>query len=134
MGLSRGPAAGGRLILWHGETGTGKTTAIRALMRAWEGWAAAHYIADSEQFFARPDYMLRVLTPSPGAGEGRRSKPHWRLVVGEDADRFLRPDAWTEAGAALARLLTVTDGTPGSGMRMLILITTYEPIAPVHPA
>ena len=36
---ARAPAAG-RLILWHGEPGTGKTHALRALSRAWSGWCS----------------------------------------------------------------------------------------------
>ena len=36
----------GRLILWHGAPGTGKTTAVRALSRAWAGWCRTHYVMD----------------------------------------------------------------------------------------
>lgn len=34
----KSPTGGGKLILWHGPPGTGKTTALRALMRAWSMW------------------------------------------------------------------------------------------------
>lgn len=53
---------GGQLILWHGETGTGKTTALRALAREWASWCEPHYITDPEKFFGeQSDYMLSVI-------------------------------------------------------------------------
>jgi hypothetical protein len=56
------PWRGGQLILWHGETGTGKTTALRALAREWASWCEPHYITDPEKFFGdRSDYMLSVM-------------------------------------------------------------------------
>ena len=56
------PWRGGQLILWHGETGTGKTTALRALAREWASWCEPHYIIDPEKFFGeRSDYMLSVI-------------------------------------------------------------------------
>ena len=56
------PWRGGQLILWHGETGTGKTTALRALAREWATWCEPHYITDPEKFFGdRSDYMLSVM-------------------------------------------------------------------------
>ncbi len=56
------PWRGGQLILWHGETGTGKTTALRALAREWSAWCEPHYITDPEKFFGdRSDYMLAVM-------------------------------------------------------------------------
>ena len=67
------PWRGGQLILWHGETGTGKTTALRALAREWASWCEPHYITDPEKFFGdRSDYMLSVMLESemPGDEDG----------------------------------------------------------------
>lgn len=56
------PWRGGQLILWHGETGTGKTTALRALAREWSAWCEPHYITDPEKFFGdQSHYMLSVM-------------------------------------------------------------------------
>lgn len=56
------PERGGQLLLWHGETGTGKTTALRALAREWRDWCTIHYITDPEKFFGEmADYMLEVM-------------------------------------------------------------------------
>ena len=35
-----------RLVLWHGAPGTGKTSAVRALMHAWQGWARPVVVTD----------------------------------------------------------------------------------------
>ena len=51
----------GRLILWHGDPGTGKTYALRALAWEWRRWCGFHYVTDPEAFFGSPKYMLDVL-------------------------------------------------------------------------
>ncbi len=45
--------AAGKLILWHGPPGTGKTWPLRALLREWRHWAEAHFILDPETFFSQ---------------------------------------------------------------------------------
>ena len=56
------PAHGGQLVLWHGEAGTGKTFALRALAWAWRNWCDLHYIVDPDSFFGEhADYLMSVL-------------------------------------------------------------------------
>jgi len=134
------PVGAGKLILWHGPPGTGKTTALRALMRAWSTWCQPQYIADPEKFFAEPAYMTQVLTTVPvakvGPSLGRAAEPEsvWRLVVAEDSDEYLRASARRDAGAALGRLLNLADGILGQGMNVLLLLTTNEETSRLHPA
>jgi len=119
----------GRLILWRGAPGTGKSHALRALARAWAPWCSAHFIMDPEELFGRGGaYMLDVLTWD-GDGEDR-----WRLVILEDAGELIAADARAVTGQALSRLLNVADGLLGQGTRTLVLITTNEPVKRLHPA
>src|SRR5205085_11732849 len=39
-----------------------------------------------------------------------------------------------ETGQALSRLLNVTDGFLGQGLRVFVALTTNEPLARLHPA
>jgi MoxR-like ATPase len=41
----------GRIALWHGEPGTGKTSAIRSLIHEWRDWCTAHCVIDPDRFF-----------------------------------------------------------------------------------
>jgi hypothetical protein len=126
--LLQGPEQG-RLILWRGEPGTGKSHALRALVRGWAKWCSAHFIMDPEELFGRAGaYMLDVLTWD-GDDDDK-----WRLVILEDSGELIASDARTVAGQALSRLLNVTDGLLGQGTRTLVLITTNEPVRHLHPA
>jgi hypothetical protein len=134
------PTNTGKLILWHGDPGTGKTTAVRALLRHWRTWCAGQYIADPEQLFAHPGYIADVLTRSPAPRQGptlaNAGDPEalWRLIIAEDSDEYLRASARRDAGAGLGRLLNLTDGILGQGFNTLILLTTNEELSRLHPA
>jgi Domain of unknown function (DUF5925) len=177
------PAHGGQLVLWHGEVGTGKTFALRALAWEWREWCQIHYVVDPDTFFGEhADYLMTVLMQSGGMGEhvgmlmsvhgvgmgrgwtsygphlfdvhedliddegeedipdeaalalGRRSAPHWRLLVLEDTGELLRPDAKSIIGQGLSRFVNLVDGLIGQGLRVLVLVTTNERIETLHPA
>jgi len=141
------PGGNGRLILWHGIPGTGKTTAIRALMAEWSNWCESHYIIDPETAFADPAYLSELMTrrfsstisdlpwyEDDDDEEPENKSEKWRLLIAEDSDEFLRADARQTAGAALGRLLNLSDGILGQGSNTLILLTTNENMRELHPA
>jgi hypothetical protein len=155
------PSHGGQLILWHGEAGTGKTFALRALAWEWREWCQLHYIVDPDTFFGeRADYLMSVLTQPDemtmglqmmrsfhGYGpavfhqfepevdeDGEEAPKHWRLLVLEDTGELLTPDAKSIIGQGLSRFLNVVDGLIGQGLRVLVLVTTNEELRRLHPA
>ena len=149
------PSRGGQLILWHGEAGTGKTFALRALAWEWREWCQFHYIADPDSFFGQhADYLITVLLQNAvpmmvGQGgfsmgfmhlerfetdedEDEAEKP-WRVLVLEDTGELLSADARERAGQGLSRFLNVVDGLIGQGLRVLVLVTTNEEIRKAAP-
>jgi Domain of unknown function (DUF5925)/ATPase family associated with various cellular activities (AAA) len=49
-----GTVVNGRLLLLHGEPGTGKTTALRALAQQWRSWCQVDCVLDPERLFSDP--------------------------------------------------------------------------------
>jgi hypothetical protein len=135
--------------------GTGKTFGLRALAWEWREWCDFHYIVDPDSFFGEhADYLMSVLLmpayeAAPrgfvrfgsgvipiGHGEmddDRQEKP-WRVLILEDTGELLTPDAKTMIGQGLSRFLNVVDGLIGQGLRVLVLVTTNEPIRTLHAA
>lgn len=113
-----------RLLLWHGAPGTGKTTAIRALLDAWREWADGVIVTDPEALLNDGRYLRRTVLDND-------EDDRWQLIVLEDAETLLHKGS---GGRGMATLLNLCDGLLGQGLRCLFLITTNEPLAAVHPA
>lgn len=123
-------AMSGRLLLWHGAPGTGKTTALKALASSWSDWCDTAYVIDPQRFFSDPNYLLDVVTRGdPGSGEQR-----WQLVVAEDCDAYLRGQSGNFTADQLGMLLNLCDGILGQGMRTLVALTTNVEVGRLHKA
>jgi hypothetical protein len=120
----------GRLMIWHGEPGTGKTNALRALAYEWRKWCRVEYVVDPELFFGSSSYMMRVIS---GHDHIEKDSP-WRVMVLEDTGEMLSVDAKHTTGQALSRLLNVADGLLGQSLKLLFLITTNEKLEKLQPA
>jgi len=117
MGVTTLPEHGGRVILFHGEPGTGKTWALRSLMTEWREWARFEFIVDVERFFNDVSYAGQIVRA--------RGTSRQRILVMEDADAYVARSTHRHAG--MARLLNMADGILSENQKVAFLFTTNAP-------
>ena len=125
MDLTAETKRGGQVIIWHGEPGTGKTSAIVALATEWN-WCQIELISDPETLMRNHSYLSSVI-------QGRRHshKIKARLLVFEDADGLVVDNgARGSRSSEMARLLGLADGLLGYEQKIMKLFTTNA--APDH--
>lgn len=107
----------GRLFVFHGPPGTGKSRLLQTLASEWASWCDVSYIVDSDMFFGNAQYMTKVML-------GNRDSDRWRLVVAEDSDEFIDAHSKAKTGQGSARLLNIADGLVGQGLKVMVLAST----------
>jgi SAM-dependent methyltransferase len=110
---------GGRIILFHGPPGTGKTWAIRSLLSQWKAWTKPAVVIDPEALFSSSTYFLNMLR--------FHDEEYTRIIVIEDADEIAEKEG--TRGSSLSRLLNAADGLVGASSDILILLSTNAPPA-----
>ena len=145
----------GKFIFWHGDPGSGKSFLIRGLMREWKQNVDFIYVIDPERFFNDGGYMKEILIsnirladdePEPGLDAlcseyeevvtspvCEREAP-LKLFIIEDGLNFLLKESRVYESGAMSRLLNLTDGILGQGLRLLFLVTSNEKEQDIDPA
>jgi len=138
----------GRLIIWHGPPGTGKTYAIRALMMRWRDRFNYVVVTDPENLAKDPGYYLGVSGDS-----SEHPKRHWRpelddddkddsgadpnkrcVFVLEDTADLILQESRSEHFDKIGKLLNMTDGLFGQGREDVFLLTFNEDVSRIDPA
>lgn len=142
------PWAYGRLLIWNGNPGTGKTFAVRSLMMQWRKQFDFLVITDPERLAADPSYYYSVASEvreRPASAYGgdpddimfeddiERSKKRLLFILEDSADLILQ-ESRSSHYDKVGKLLNMTDGLFGQGREDLFLITFNEEVDRIDPA
>ncbi len=144
MGMKR-PWNEGRLLIWHGEPGTGKTFGIRALLMAWRDRFNFVVVTDPEKMLASPSYYYEIasapnMNSVPGApsqdddDDSSTSKKKRILFIVEDSADLIAVGSRKQHWDKFGKLLNVTDGLIGQGREDVFLFTFNEALGAIDPA
>lgn len=145
--LSKNPTEYGKLVIWNGLPGTGKTYAIRSLMKEWSKTFMPCFISDPETFCENPKYFYSIpqYCVPPNSTEVDEAmnlemvedvekKPLKPLVIFEDAAILLMRKERTLNSKIVNKLLNMTDGILGQGIDIVYLITFNESMEEIDGA
>jgi len=128
------PWKNGRMIIWHGLPGTGKTYAIRALIMEWKDKYDFVVVNDPEELIRNPGYYYQVASSSterpmriPFEDEGPKRKRNKRNVfILEDSADLIIVESRSRHYDKINKFLNITDGLFGQGREDLFLMTFNE--------